>query len=42
MVSIFQKINNKKHKHYEQEKCNPYVSNNLIFYGGKVTERFYG
>lgn len=34
MISIFKKINNKKHKHYEQEKPNPYVSNNLVFIWG--------
>ena len=34
MVSIFKKTNNKKHKHYEQEKYNPYVSNNLVFIWG--------
>lgn len=34
MVSIFKKTNNKKHKHYEQEKYNPYVLNNLVFIWG--------
>ena len=34
MISIFKKINNKKHKHYEQENYNPYVSNNLVFMWG--------
>ena len=33
MISIFKKIN-KKYKHYEQEKYNPYVSNNLVFIWG--------
>lgn len=34
MISIFKKINNKKHKYYEQKKYNPYVSNNLVFIWG--------
>ena len=39
MVSIFKKINNKKHKHYEQEKYNPYVSNNLVFIWGVKSQK---
>ena len=38
MISIFKKIN-KKYKHYEQEKYNPYVSNNLIFIWGVKSQK---
>ena len=39
MISIFKKHNNKKHKHYEQEKYNPYVSNNWIFVWGVKSQK---
>ena len=39
MVSIFKKINNKKYKHYEQGKYNPYVSNNLVFIWGAKSQK---